>query len=184
VRPAGGKWTGIAGIGEMLLKLSAMSLWTVLLCLVAATLADANTITMADAKAALLINGSFVTAIKDIQQARKGLMQAGDFSANNYCVENILKDLMIIQSDVAHLAQLFTIGATMVDTSDETSVLEITKIATDQFLTTDAPAVREQMNRLSGICSQFPLPVAKALQSVGLIDQATTLVKSVSKRLQ
>ena len=143
---------------------------------------SANTLTLSDAGAANRINGSLLAAVKDINQARKGMIQANDFSANSVCVEEIQHNLIIVQSDVEHLAALLLIDAQMTDTGDEVTVLNVTKIEIDQFLT-EAPDIRAEMNRLSGVCSRFPLPVAKALQSIGLIDQAIALVKSISQRL-
>jgi hypothetical protein len=71
----------------------------------------------------------------------------------------------------------------MIDARDEAAALHITDAAIDGFLN-ETPVFREEMNRLSGVCSKFPLPVAKALQSVELIDKAVSLAQSVSKRLK
>lgn len=114
--------------------------------------------------------------------AHKGMMQGGDFSANNDCVEHV-NYLLIVQTSVQSLVELFLVASQMTDARDEATALHITDTAVDEFLT-DIPPIRAEMNRLSGLFSRFPLPVAKALQSVGLIDKAVSLAQSVSRRLK
>lgn len=167
----------------MFLRPSAVFLWAALLCLGASMPASANTITVADAQAAKALNGSLIAGVSDIEQARQGVMQAGDLSQNSDCLEHVQSVLMIVQGEVEQLAKLFFIGAKMVNVDDEAAVLEITKLSINEFLF-EAQAAREEMNRLSGVCSKFPLPVAKALRSIELIDSTMPLVKSVSKRFQ
>jgi hypothetical protein len=133
-------------------------------------------------QAALQLDGSMMNAIKDINQARKGMFEARDFSANSDCMDHIQNYLLIVQSDVHHLASLLVIGSKVVNASDEALVLSITKVTTDEFMG-EVPDMRTELNRLSGVCSKYPLAVAKALQSIELIDRAMTLVKSISKRL-
>jgi hypothetical protein len=141
------------------------------------SIANANTLTSSDTRAASAINGA------DINQARMGLMQGNDFSANSVCVEQVQTYLPLIQTSVQSLVELFVIASQMTDARDEVTALHITDIAVDEFLT-DVPPIRAEMNRLSGLCSRFPLPVAKALQSVELIDRALALSNSVSRRLK
>jgi hypothetical protein len=152
--------------------------------LLGVSIANANTITLADGRAAGAISGAMITALKDINQAQKGIRQGGDFSANEGCLEHVQSHLMLVQTDVQNLEGLFLLAAQMTDASDEAAVLHITDIAVDGFLNADTPLIRGEMNRLSGLCSRFPLPVAKALQSVELIDKAVSLAQSVSKRLK
>src|SRR5690242_5415454 len=64
------------------------------------SIANANTLTLSDTRAASAINGALLTAIKDINQARMGLMQGNDFSANSVCVEQIQTYLLLIQTSV------------------------------------------------------------------------------------
>jgi hypothetical protein len=151
--------------------------------LLSLSIANANTLTSSDVGAALAINRALLTAIKDVNQARRGMMQGNDFSANSVCVEQIQTYLIVIQTSVQSLVQLFLIASQMTDARDEATSLHITGIAVDEFLT-DIPPIRAEMNRLSGLCSRFPLPVAKALQSVELIDRAIALSNSVSRRLK
>jgi hypothetical protein len=151
--------------------------------LLGVSIANANTITAGDTKAASAINGALITAIKDMVQARKGMMQSNDFSANSVCLEQVQNDMLIIETSVQSLAGLFFIASQMTDARDEATALHMTDIALDEFLNS-APTIRAEINRLSGVCSKFPLPVAKALQSVELIDKAVSLAQSVSKRLK
>jgi hypothetical protein len=151
--------------------------------LLGASIANANTLTSSDTGAALAINRALLTAIKDMNQARKGMMQGNDFSASSVCVEQIQTYLIIIQTSVKSLVELFLVASQMTDARDEATALDVTGIAVNEFLT-DVPPIRTEMNRLSGLCSRFPLPVAKALQSVELIDKAVSLAQSVSKRLK
>jgi hypothetical protein len=147
------------------------------------SIANANTLTTNDTSAALAINRTLLTAIKDMNQARKGMMQGNDFSVNGVCVEEVQTYLIIIQTNVQALVELFAVASQMADVRDETTALHITDIAVDEFLT-DVPPIRVEMNRLSGLCSRFPLPVAKALQSVEVIDRAMALATSISRRLK
>jgi hypothetical protein len=147
------------------------------------SIANANTLTSSDTGAASAINRALLTAIKDMNQARNGMMQGNDFSVNSVCVEQVQTYLIIIQTSVQSLVELFLIASQMTDARDEATALHITDIAVDEFLT-DVPPIRSEMNRLSGLCSRFPLPVAKALQSVELIDRAIALSNSVSRRLK
>jgi hypothetical protein len=147
------------------------------------SIANANAITLADNGAVSAINGALITAIKDINQARKGMMQGNDFSANSACLAEVQTDLITIQTSVQSLAFLFLVASQMTDPRDEATALHFTDIAVDGFLN-EVPVWRAEMNRLSGLCSKFPLPTAKALQSVELIDKAVSLAQSVSKRLK
>jgi hypothetical protein len=145
------------------------------------SVANANTLTTNDAVTASLIDKTLLTILDDIALARAGL--ANDPSASA-CTEQIQNGLKIVQSDIEHLAQLFIIGAQMVDARDQLAVLQVTKAATNEFLT-EAPSIRVEINRLmSDVCSKSPVPNAKALQVVDLIDRAMMLVKSVSERLK
>jgi hypothetical protein len=73
--------------------------------------------------------------------------------------------MLIIQTSVQSLAQLFAIASQMTDARDEATALNITGVAVDEFLS-EVPPMRAEINRLSGVCSKFPLPVAKALKLV------------------
>jgi SpoVK/Ycf46/Vps4 family AAA+-type ATPase len=145
------------------------------------SVANANTLTTNDAVTASLIDKTMLSILDDIARAREGLANDPSTSA---CTAQIQNDLKIVQSDVEHLAQLFIIGAQMVDARDQIAVLQVTKAATNEFLT-EAPSIRAETNRLmSDVCSKSPVLVAKAPQAVDLIDKAMRLVKSVSERLK
>jgi hypothetical protein len=98
------------------------------------------------------------------------------------CIEHIQNYLLIVQSHAFHLSLLLLLSAQMADPDDEASVLKMTRLATDQLLG-EGQIARSEINHLSGVCSRLPLAVAKALQSIELIDRATTFANSISKRL-
>ncbi len=150
--------------------------------LLGVSIANANTITVGDSNAALAINRALLTAVKDMNRAYQG--KGDDFSAKNVCMKHVKDYLLIAQSDIQSLAELFVIASQMTALRDEATALHITDIAVDRFLKIDAPATRAEMTRLSGLCSRYSLPVAKALRAVELIDKAVSLAQSVSKRIK
>ncbi len=145
-------------------------------------IANASTITVSDSNAALAINRELLTVVKDMNQAYKG--KGDDFSPKNVCMKQVKDYLLVVQSDVQSLAELFLIASQMTAARDEATALHITDIAVDRFLKIDAPATRAQINRLSSLCSRYSLPAAKALRSVELIDKSVSLAQSVSKRVK
>ncbi len=154
----------------------------IVIFLLGVSIANANTITVGDSNAALAINRALLTAVKDMNQAYKG--KGDDFSPKNVCMKQVKDYLLVVQSDVQSLAELFLIASQMTAARDEATALHITDIAVDRFLKIDAPATRAQMNRLSSLCSRYSLPATKALRSVELIDKSVSLAQSVSKRVK
>jgi hypothetical protein len=83
---------------------------------------------------------------------------------------------LLLSSDVDHLQDLILIDASLQPGLDESLIVMIAKFRFEQFIGEFA-ALRE------GACSQLPLPVAKAMKGLELLERADFLVKSFSKRL-
>jgi hypothetical protein len=140
--------------------------------------AIANTLTRADVDTAHVINQTLAQALVDIITAEKAMQ--GGTSAE--CVKEIRNALLTIQSNAQTLTYLITIGRHMRDELDEAKVKEVTKIATEAILT-EFKTIREWVNHSSGVCSKYPLAVAKAQQTLQILDRVSSFVRSISGRL-
>jgi hypothetical protein len=149
--------------------------WLLLVLVLAALPAKANTLTSSDFDAAAAINRALLVALRDIATAGKAMQGV---SADSDCVQLIMHDVETVQSNTQHLMTLILIGLA----SNETGVLEPIKIAVDGMIT-EFKTVRGHLNQLSGQCSRFPLPVAKAQQALQLLDRANSIAKRVLGQL-
>ena len=139
--------------------------------------AKANRLTDSDFEAAMAINRTLYTALRDLAETGRDMQV---FSANTYCVDGVLNDLLTLQLNMQHLTTLISIDL-RISEADEENIKETMKIATDGMVT-EFKTLRGGLNRALGVCSKYPLPIAKAQQALQILDRANSLVKSISSR--
>lgn len=145
--------------------------------------AKAGALTQSDLDGARAVFRTLENTLDDVLAAEKGIQQSMHrFSANGYCVELIRDSLMIAQSDILQPMFLVSIDLRITNVSDEQGVREIIKQAVD-LVRKELNTVRERVGRLSGGCSEHPLAVAKAQQTLQALERASGFVATIEPRL-